>query len=160
PDGLVAYGRGDRYVIDLYRPDPWRLVASLRRTIPPLAVTEADREAYRERYQGPSIPEATRKRYADILATVTYPEMWPAYDDVRFDATGRLWVRRPVHPPDSLVPWDVFDAGGTYFGEVTSPRNLQIRLIEAHAVYGVTRDEFDVPSVVRYRIEAPATTGR
>jgi hypothetical protein len=155
PDGSVVYGRGDQYVIDLYRPDPWRLVASVRRTVPSLSATDADRAAYREPYERPSIPEATRKRYADILATVTYPGTWPAYVDLRFDAAGRLWVRRPAHSADSLIPWDVFDAEGAYLGDVMLPRSLQVRLIEERAVYGVMRDELDVPSVVRYRIERP-----
>lgn len=154
PDGRVAYGRGETYVVDLYRAAPDRqLLASLRRTVPPLDATEADRAAYRSTYEQPSYPEAARKQYAEILATVDYPATWPAYQDLRFDAVGRLWVRRPAHAADSVVPWDVFMPEGTYLGDVSLPRAVQIQLIGERALYGVVRDEFDVPSVVRYRIE-------
>ena len=156
PDGRVAYGRGDAYVIALYRAAPdLRIAASLRRTISPLEATEEDRAAYRAAYQRPSFPAAARRRYAEILATVTYPATWPAYDDLWFDAVGRLWVSRPVHAADGIIPWDVFTPEGEYLGEVGFPRGLSIHLIGEHAVYGVLRDEFDVPSAVRYRIQRP-----
>jgi hypothetical protein len=156
PDGRVAYGRGDAYVIDLYANAPdVRLVARVRRTEPSLEATEADRSAYREPYQRPSLPEATRRRHAEILETVSYPATWPAYTQLLFDAAGRLWVRRPVHAGESVIPRDVFTPEGVYLGEVTFPGRLNVLLIGDDAVYGVERDELDVPAVVRYRIARP-----
>jgi hypothetical protein len=156
PDGRVAYGRGADYVIDVYRAAPdLRLVARYRRTVPSLEATEADRAAYRVPYERPSarVPQHIRRQYADILATVVYPATWPAYDDLLFDDAGRLWVRRPVHAADSVVPWDVFLPDGVYLGEVPFPRGLDVLRIRGHALWGVRRDEFDVPSLVRYRIQ-------
>jgi len=86
-----------------------------------------------------------------------YPETWPAYDDLRFDARGRLWVRRSVHAADSIVPWDVFTREGVYLGDVAFPRKLGVKFIDEHAVYGFVRDEIDVSYVVRMRIERPGS---
>jgi len=152
--GRLVFGRGERYVIDQYRcaPEP-RLEASVRRTVPPVEATEADRAAYRRPYEDPGFPEETRKRYATILRTVAYPSTWPAYEDLRLDASGRLWALLPAHEADSLATWDIFAAEGDYLGAVTLPGDIRVHLILEDAVYGVARDELGVQSVVRYRIE-------
>jgi hypothetical protein len=157
PDGRVAYGRGDAYAIDVYGDAPgFRLVTRLRRGVALLEATDADRESYREPYLNPSprFPEASRRRFREMVESVTYPDTWPAYDQLLFDAAGRLWVRRSVHAGDSVIPRDVFGADGEYLGEVRFPSRLNILHIGADAVYGVERDEVDVPFVVRYRLVA------
>lgn len=152
--GRVVFGRGEHYVIDQYRFAPaQRLAMSVRRTAPPLEATEADRAAYRRPYEDPSFPGEVRKHYATMLRSVTYPPTWPAYEDLRLDASGRLWALLPAHAADSIAAWDIFASEGDYLGAVTLPGDIRVRVIVEDAVYGIARDELGVQSVVRYRIE-------
>jgi hypothetical protein len=152
--GRLVFGRGEHYVIDQYGFVPERrLEVSIRRTIPPLEATEADRAAYRRPYENPEFPEEQRKRNATMLRTVTYPSTWPAYHDLRLDASGRVWALLPRHDADTVAAWDVFAPEGDYLGAVTLPGSIRVHLILEDAVYGAARDELGVQSVVRYRIE-------
>jgi hypothetical protein len=48
--------------------------------------------------------------------------------------------------------WDVFDAEGRYLGVLAFPLRFQpIREVDG-VIWGVERDEFDVQSVVGYRV--------
>jgi hypothetical protein len=152
--GRLVFGRGEHYVIDQYGVAPERrLKMSIRRTVPPLEAIEADRAAYRRPYENPAFPEEQRKRNATMLRTVTYPSTWPAYHDLRLDASGRVWALLPRHDADTLAAWDVFAPEGDYLGAVTLPTNVAVHLILEEAVYAVARDELGVQSVMRYRIE-------
>jgi hypothetical protein len=155
PNGRVAFGRGETYAIDVYRADPdWRLASSIRRTAPPLRATEDDRAAYRSQFTNPRMPAQLRSVYADLVGQVTYPETWPAYEALLFDAANRLWVEEPAHSADSLVPWSVFAPDESYLGTVMIPKRLrQVRVIGDDAIWGVEQDELGVQSVVRYRID-------
>ncbi len=153
PDGRVAVGVGDPYVIDLYRYTPEaRFVSSIRRTVAPLPATGTDREAYSAQYDNPRARPEFRKLYAEMLATIKFPDNWPAYDDLRFDPADRLWVEEPAHTLDSLVPWAVFAADGGYLGTVTVPKRLQVHVIGSEAIWGVEHNELGVGLVVRYRV--------
>jgi hypothetical protein len=48
--------------------------------------------------------------------------------------------------------WEVFDDQGRYLGVLTMPARFAPMRIEGDALWGVQRDELDVPSVVRYRL--------
>jgi hypothetical protein len=54
--------------------------------------------------------------------------------------------------------FDVFETDGTYVGRVPMPENMgryPRPLIRGDQVWAVTRDEFDVQRVVRYRLVPP-----
>jgi hypothetical protein len=77
---------------------------------------------------------------------------------------GSLWLQR-IMTAEGVVEggaldfqnlgsddWFVFDPGGRYLGEFTMPHHFQpLRMID-DVLWGVQRDEFDVPAVVGYRI--------
>ncbi|MCJ7630305.1 MAG: hypothetical protein MUO50_18170 [Longimicrobiales bacterium] len=58
---------------------------------------------------------------------------------------------------------DVFDLSGQYVGRIDLPSKLGMRpvpvLMSSH-LYGVTKDEFDVPYVVRFRIDGMPSPGK
>jgi hypothetical protein len=154
PDGRVAVGVGDPYAIDLYRYTPEaHLVSSIRRMVAALPATEADRAAYSAQYDNPRARSEFRKLDAEMLATITFPETWPAYNDLRFDPANRLWVEESAHTLDSLVPWAVFAPDGGLLGTVAVPRRLQVHVIGNEATWGVEHNALGVAFVVRYRIE-------
>lgn len=159
PDRRIAYGRGEHYQIGVHQYPPagtdsiGRLVMLIRRAESLRAVTDADIASYRNRWlDREDLTPESRRRFEDLLDTVTYPATWQAFDDLRFDASGRLWVRRPPREADSLVSWDVFDPDGRLVRVITLPKDLTVHAIGADAVYGVMRDELDVQYVKRLRL--------
>ena len=80
---------------------------------------------------------------------------------------GTIWVQR-IRPPGDLTDeeidrynfleefgspdWDVFDADGRFLGIVSMPQRFQPRLFLADRIYGVWRNELDVPFAVRLRV--------
>jgi hypothetical protein len=158
-DGRIAYGRGDGYQIGVYEYPPsntdsiGHLRTLIRHADPPRTVTDEDVEAYRQSVIGDENLTLPRRRgYEEALGTMTYPTTWPAFDRLRFDALGRLWVRRPPREADSLVSWDVFDADGRLVRTVAVPKALMVHAITGDAIYGVMRDELDVQYVKRFRL--------
>ncbi len=81
------------------------------------------------------------------------PDHHPAFSRFRTDEANNLWVRRALG--QDVVAWEVFDPDGRFLGAVESSLDLArltVHVITADAVYGVFRDELDVPYVVRLRI--------
>jgi hypothetical protein len=157
PNGHIAYGRGERYQIGIYdlqggeTDSIGRLATLIRHDEAPRPVTDADIEAYRNRWLGEeNLTPSTRRLYEDVLATVTYPATWPAFNALRSDEAGRLWARRPPRDADTLVSWDVFDGDGRLVRPVAVPKALDVHAITADAFYGVMRDELDVQYVKRF----------
>lgn len=156
PGGWIAFGHSDRYLIDVFTADG-RVIRSVRRRDALERVSEEDVVTFRERFpygQGlDSLPPEERRVAAAVLRDFHYPEAWPAFSALEFDAASRLWVRRPHRPDDESVAWDVFDEEGRYLGSLTLPTALRVTRITGEAIYGLERDELGVQYVKRYRIE-------
>ena len=60
---------------------------------------------------------------------------------------GSIWLRRELVSFDS-VSWDVLNSGGSWEGSVRVAAGLQIHAVSGNTVWGVIRDELDVPYVV------------
>lgn len=159
PDGRIAYGRGERYEIGVYEyraeatDSIGRLTTLIRSNQPPQTVTDADIATYRSRWLGrENLTPESRRRFEAVLGAATYPTTWQAFDALKFDASGRLWVRRPPREADTLVSWDVFDPDGRLARTVAVPKDLSVHVITGEAIYGVMRDELDVQYVRRFRL--------
>ena len=63
----------------------------------------------------------------------------PAFDELRTDAAGRLWVRRYQIDSDAPRSWIVFGRQGELLGTVTTPGGLVILQIGADYVLGTRR---------------------
>jgi 6-bladed beta-propeller len=121
----------------------------VERQYDPVPVSDADREAVRERFT----------RYGEqatnaIIARM--PDVKPAFESFVLDERGYLWITPtpPTEQDTSFRGFDVFDPEGRYLGavEVDVDAYPRPRIIGGHLV-GVARDEFDTPYVVLYRIE-------
>jgi hypothetical protein len=77
------------------------------------------------------------------------------------DEQGRVFVRPNVPDGETGSVLDVFDEQGRYLGQIEADVTFAARppvLFRQGAVYGVTLDSFDVPYVVRARLEFPPHT--
>jgi len=58
------------------------------------------------------------------------------------------------------VAFDVFETDGTYLGRVRAPLEFSSSptpIFDGDRVWAVTRDQLDVPRVVRFRVERPTS---
>lgn len=118
PDGRVALGVGDRYLIRVLGPEG-RLLHEIHRDVERPARTSREIEAILERRRrgaarrGGDHPEAgALDREVDPL----HPH-FHARNGLAYDGGGRLWVRTSRGGPGATV-FDLFGPGGGYLGEV------------------------------------------
>lgn len=175
PGGEMVVGHPDTYSIDV--PVGGRTLR-IQRVFEPVPVLSGERKNRRERaihnmrqtepgwdWDGPPIPDTK-----------------PAFRDLMFDTDGRLWTRlyaraEPIPDaeidepdPDEQDPappqrwrepaeFDVFDTDGTYLGRVAGPKGFSWYprpAISGDRMWGVVRDDLDIPYLVRFRIEVEA----
>lgn len=149
--GHVWIGHSDAYriVLRTFEGDTLRIV---EREYVPVEVTEEEKEsALQDALDG--FPFDLRESDVD-LDRERIPDVRPAYELFLVSPDGTLWVGRIDSDGESIL--DVFDPSGRYLGEVRSPVAIQSRRpwrFREDRLHVVTTDEFDVPYVVRLRIE-------
>ena len=88
---------------------------------------------------------------AEILEQKQHFDQW----SFRYDDDGRLWVRS-TRTPDSVTTFDVFEADGSFIGEVTIPLRVPRVAtsfdVGAGLLAAVVLDELDNPVVRVWRI--------
>lgn len=86
------------------------------------------------------------------------PEHKPAVSWFFLDDEDHIWVARTTTQGAVDQPFDIFNPTGQYLGTVVAPFRLSsspIPFVRDGALYGVVRDDLDVPYVVRARIVRP-----
>ncbi|MGH7699372.1 MAG: efflux RND transporter permease subunit, partial [Gemmatimonadales bacterium] len=84
------------------------------------------------------------------------PDVKPALDDYFVDDRGNLWVDPVTGREDDDRVFDLFDSEGRYLGRVRSDFPIAGEpVFRGDRLYAVTRDEDDIPYVVRVRIVRP-----
>jgi len=146
PGGIVM-GFADHFGYEGYDFDG-RLVRIVRRPGEPLPVTEQDREAERE-WRRQSAAPFLRENAENL----EFPETHPAYDDLRVDPSGHVWMQitRPDTAADFAV-WSVFDSGGRWTTDVSILADLDIMEIGEDHILGLATDELDVQYVQWYEL--------
>ena len=133
------------------------MIGRLTSAIPSRPVSSTDRERFRQRFPFgdgmEDLPRGLRKRAERILHELTFPETWPAFDDLAYDAAGRLWVRRPREFGAVRVGWDVFDRDLVYLGVIPLPAGELLARIGEHRIYTIARDSLGVSLVKVYDIK-------
>jgi hypothetical protein len=169
-DGRLAYGRNDRYRIELLD-----TVGSVQRVITrpvePRPVTAADRTAILdlmrktiERQVAGQGPQAAAMAN-QIVQTTQFAEHYPLFASLLGGPAGTLWVQRIRTADDAQreggtfdaqdigsAQWDVFDADGRLLGMLQLPPRFQPLRVAGEHIYGVLRDELDVQHVARLRV--------
>lgn len=145
--GTLWFGVNDRYRVVGQRlgGDTIRII---EKDFEPVPVSQADREAAMESLgffasQGGQVDPSK------------FPSTKPAFTELLVDDQGYFWFAPGARNEDEGRVFDVFDPVGRYLGRARSDvriANLSSMLVRGEHVYGVTRDDLDVPYVVRARI--------
>ncbi|MFQ5705644.1 MAG: 6-bladed beta-propeller, partial [Gemmatimonadales bacterium] len=150
PSGALWSGVADRYRI--YRSTlEGDTLRAIEREYDPVEVSSGEREAAEAR-----VRDFVKSKEIDLSRIPRYK---PAFQRFTVDEAGVLWVRVSDSAERAGSGLDVFDPDGRYLGQVrTRSRISQWPLFRVRGgnVYFVTTDEFDVPFVVRARIEGRA----
>ena len=171
PRGYFIHGISTEYALTLLRNDGPTL--RIEKVFTPVAVASGEREEeearatrnmrYTEpnwRWNGPPIPDVKppfSRFYAGEDGTLWVAVHQPAkrvedpsYDPTDPDAIPDEW-REPIL-------FDVFDDDGSYLGAVRAPDGLSRYpqpVFTREWVLGIVLDEFDVQTVVRFRVDLP-----
>ncbi len=162
PDGYFVVGVSNEYSFDERRPDG---VLRIRRDVEKLPVHPEEADAYRRLFEWMEQQPAYRPPEGEWI-----PSTMPPFRGIEVGTDGRIWVRRNTHPiripvvePSDGRPaigwtqpfvYDVFEADGSFLGEIRFPELFEPYLFGTGHVWGVRRGEFDEEYVVRLSIRA------
>jgi hypothetical protein len=172
PLGYLIAGINSSYSFELREADG--SVVRVEKVHSPVSVQPEERSEWEARN------EWTRRAQSQFLTAEIppVPGVKPAYRGFDIGADGEIWVRTytdarkvdveppstqsggPQPPPPSLswrepIVYDVFDPGGTYFGQVRMPERVSLAAHRGTEVWGIMSGEFDELYVVRYRLVVP-----
>ena len=166
PDGYFVAGHGGNYEIVLARNDAKPIL--IRRTAPSVALDAEERSGEQESitwnmrrtqpswsWVGPDIPATkaplvgiTVARDGNIWARVAVPsERIPSAELAPRQENGP-----PVNKFRSRATYEVFAPDGTFLGRVPMPPRTSMLQADGEYLWAITRDDDDLPSVVRFRI--------
>jgi len=150
PQGYFVVGVSREYSLEAHRPDG---VLRIRRDVEESPVHPEEAAAWRRRFEWMEQQPAYRPPEGEWI-----PATMPPFRGLEVGDDGRIWVRRntdPIQIPveESLgqppVGWvqpfvyDVFEADGTYLGEIRFPERFEPHVFGTGHVWGVRRGEFD-----------------
>jgi hypothetical protein len=153
-EGLVWYGYGSTFRV-ARRTLENDTILLVERQHEPKAVLERERElalSFLEYFE----EQGMMIDYSRI------PTVMPAFDGLLSDDRGYLWAfahetdLEHESPRAAVRAFHVFDEGGVYLGEVVTPLDispLATPRVQGSFMYAVTMGEYDVPYVVRLRVE-------
>jgi len=173
PDGGVAIARVADYHVDLFAANGTRRASGPPVRFTPIAVTEADKEEYRNARKS-AIGMTVRVDGANVTRgagpvgnapQIPEPE-WPATKPPFVSQgalpgawarpNGELWVLRSRRAGDQTPVYDVFDGNGRMIGRVQFPVRTRLIGFGNATVYAVRVDEDDLQYLQRYRLAADA----
>lgn len=93
------------------------------------------------------ISEERRPGMRRYLGELPHLETFPAYDRLRVDTGGSLWVRSFPRPGADTVEWRVFEADGRELAIVALPANGTLLDVTDDRIVYVERDELDLETV-------------
>lgn len=170
-DGRIAMTFGDHYHIDItHGPQPM----TIEREVAPVPVAATEAEDERARTE-----RAMRRADPNwVWDGPEVPSTKPAIARLHASADGRLWVH--VSSPGELIPenerdepraaapnappplpprayrepvwFDVYEHDGTLLGRIVMPTGSTFLGARGDLVWGVTRDELDVPYLTQWRV--------
>lgn len=94
-----------------------------------------------------SVTERLLRRALFVPATL------PSVTAVVAGLDGTTWLRRESPAEPGPVMWTVLSSTGEILADVYAPQELIVFQANMKFVWGVVRDELDIPYVVRYRVQ-------
>jgi hypothetical protein len=111
----------------------------------------ADR-AYRalaDRFDGRRMTPAAVERA--LRDQVQFPRFAPPVSALVAGLDGTIWLRREDLRAES-VEWQVLSESGQTIGTLSLPGDLDVKRARSNRVWGVVKDELDIPYVVTYAV--------
>lgn len=152
-DSAVAFSSTGPWQLEWFARDSatlvrtWLRVAHERR-----AVTAEVRRRYRNRVLRDVRDDYGIREWTMLSNDDVFPEVLPAFDRMRFDSLGRLWVRSSVMEGDALARWTIFADATTVLARMELPAAFTPHDITADHVAGVWQDEDGGEQVHVYRV--------
>lgn len=148
PDGLIAFGTGRDFLIEVRSVDGER-VRQFGRQHELTPITEADRERVVAAW-GDQMRVAAP---GGEIEAFEFPTHRPAYTHLLADAEGNWWAgaRSGSEFDQEPTEYDVFDEGGRLLGTVAVP-TMRVTQIGSDFVAGVETDSLGVQYAVLYRL--------
>jgi len=148
PKGRIVVGRADKYELRLLGAD-LEPIATIRRDVDPVAITDAHREEYYE-----SFTEDDPKFDKLLRQNIGFPKNKPYFDGVHFDHEGNILVRTSADTEsDDTSVYDVFDRSGTFIRQVEM---LTVDRFWNGYAYAEKSDEASLPMIVRFKLKGVA----
>lgn len=150
-DGSIAVVRVRDYHIDRYSATGVR-TSGPALTVSPVAVNEAEKQAWRDERLGRAVSRTT----GTIATTIREPE-WPVakppfeYWHTFARPNGDVWVLRSHKAAEAPV-YDVFGASGALSARVALPLRSRLVGFGNGMVYLVRRDDDDLEHLQKYRL--------
>jgi hypothetical protein len=142
----VYVNEGNSYEIRAYVPGRG-LRAIVRADHPPLQVTAADIQAYRQQLVtlGAGADAEANRKQEQLLKEAPYPASMPPIASLVLDSDGNLWVQETQRPGDfGASRWAVFTPEGEALGTLRLPRDLRIFEIGTDWILGMRLDDEQV----------------
>ncbi len=150
--GIILISPNDTYEIRGYDTSG-ALELIVRREHPLREVSQADIDAYVAEQladvEGDELAEENVRFRFEGFPTV---ESFPAFESLKVDARGYLWVEEYRMPGVERTVWTVFDAEGHVQGLVETPLGLDVYEIGEDYILGLARDDFDIEYVQIFRL--------
>ncbi len=175
-NGLRAMSEGDRYRIDLSNGST---NLRIERDAVGVPVSDGERDERRALAEREMMSEDPTWRWNGP----PIPSVKPMIVRMQSGVDGRLWVRvsapgelipeaerdeprpaQPNQPPPIAITWrepvwyDVFETDGRFLGRIVMPARSSWLGARGDLVWGITRDENDVPFITQWRI-TPSWSG-
>ncbi|MEQ9399916.1 MAG: 6-bladed beta-propeller [Longimicrobiales bacterium] len=164
-DGRVLSGLNSGYRLEV-RDASGTLQRVITKPFETEEVTEADVTRLRRTIRQLMLDQGAPPQAVDALIQgMSFADRFPAFAQILAGPSGTVWVQH-IQSMESLTAgdaefnpqdlgsdnWDVFDGEGRYLGVMTLPDRFAPLLVDGDAFWGVQRDQFDVNSVVRFRV--------
>jgi hypothetical protein len=148
------YGASDSYEIGVYSATG-ALERLIRRGTKNAELTPRDIERYKGERLANVKGDAERKRLELELAEIPFPATFAAYDELKLDPLGNLWVAETFRPGADKRTWTVFDSAGRMLGGIEIPARLSVQEVGADYVLGIWKDDSDIEYVRLYGLNKP-----
>lgn len=153
-DGRLFYGWSDTLGIAIYSAAGER-VGGFSASLKPAEVTQQDMDmilaAVEEGPPGAPWPAEMNRAFAEALREAV-PETWPVFETFLVDEQGLVWVDTTVRS-EADEQWRVFADTGRPIGSATLPQGFEGMVVRNGTIYGVMKDDLDVPSVLGFKVE-------
>jgi len=163
-DGRLALAVNSGYRVEIRDADG-ALERVVTRPFIPRPVPDSDRQILLDGLRDVMLEQGAPPQAVELfLGQASFADHYPAFAQVLAGPSETLWMQRLVTPQEMAETgtfdlqnfgsddWDVFDGQGRYLGVMPMPERFTPLRVAGDAFWGVQRDELDVPSVVRYRL--------